>query len=77
MKKDKLKKIAKNVIDLEITALKKLKKSIGNNFEKAVHAIVKCKSKIIVCSSEKTDCEKKHNKINHLANCGYRFCFFC
>ena len=54
MKKDKLKKIAKNVIDLEITALKKLKKSIGNNFEKAVHAIVKCKSKIIVCGVGKS-----------------------
>ena len=54
MRKNKLKKIARNVIDLEITALKKLKKSINNNFENAVHAIVNCKSKIIICGVGKS-----------------------
>ena len=46
MKKSNLKKIAKGVIDLEIQALKKLKQSINNSFEKAVNAIVKCQSKL-------------------------------
>ena len=42
MKKNSYKKIAKDVIDLEIQALKKLKKSINNSFDKAVNSIVKC-----------------------------------
>ena len=41
MKKENYKKIAKNVIDLEIQALKKLKKSINNSFNEAVNAIVR------------------------------------
>ena len=41
MKKNNLKKIAKDVIELEIKALKKLKSSINNSFDQAVHAIVK------------------------------------
>ena len=40
MEKRNYKKIAKNVIDLEIKALKKLKKSINNSFNDAVEAIV-------------------------------------
>jgi len=47
-------KIAKNVIDLEITALKKLKKSINNSFKEAVNAIVKCQSKVILCGVGKS-----------------------
>ena len=39
MKKKNYKKIAKNVIDLEIKALKKLKRSIKNSFVQAVDAI--------------------------------------
>ena len=40
----------KNVIDLQIKALKKLKNSIDNeSFYKAVKIISKCKSKVIVC----------------------------
>ena len=54
MKKSNLKKIAKGVIDLEIQALKKLKKSINNSFEKAVNAIVKCQSKIVLCGVGKS-----------------------
>ena len=48
MKKQNYKTIAKNVIDLEIKALKKLKKSISSSFNDAVNAIVKCQSKIIL-----------------------------
>ena len=54
MKKSNLKKIAKGVIDLEIQALKKLKQSINNSFEKAVNAIVKCQSKIVLCGVGKS-----------------------
>ena len=54
MKKNDYKKIAKNVIDLEIKALKKLKKSISNSFNQAVDAIVKCRSKVILCGVGKS-----------------------
>ena len=54
MKKENFTKIAKNVIELEIQALKKLKKSINNSFNKAVNAIVKCQSKIILCGVGKS-----------------------
>ena len=47
-------RIAKNVIDLEIQALRKLKKSINNSFDQAVTAIVKCQSKIILCGVGKS-----------------------
>ena len=54
MKKENYKKIAKNVIDLEIQALKKLKKSIKNSFDQAVNVIVRCQSKIILCGVGKS-----------------------
>ena len=54
MKKENYKKIAKNVIDLEIQALKKLKKSINNSFNEAVNAIVRCNSKVILCGVGKS-----------------------
>ncbi len=54
MKNNKYKKIAHNVIDLEIEALKKLKKSINNSFYQAVNAIIKCQSKIILCGVGKS-----------------------
>ena len=54
MKKKKFIKIAKNVIELEIQALKKLKNSINNSFNQAVQAIVKCQSKIIFCGVGKS-----------------------
>tara|TARA_B100000767_G_scaffold82802_1_gene79726 strand:- start:48 stop:1031 length:984 start_codon:yes stop_codon:yes gene_type:complete len=53
-KKKDYKKIAKNVIDLEIKALKKLKKSINNSFNEAVEAISRCKSKVILCGVGKS-----------------------
>ena len=54
MKKENYKKIAKNVIDLEIKALQILKNSINNSFERAVEAIVKCQSKVILCGVGKS-----------------------
>ena len=54
MKKNDYKKIAKNVIDLEIKALKKLRNSINNSFNDAVEAIAKCQSKVILCGVGKS-----------------------
>ena len=54
MKKKDYKDIAKNVIDLEISALKKLKKSINNSFNEAVDTIAKCQSKVILCGVGKS-----------------------
>ena len=48
MKKQNYKLSAKNTIDLQILALKKLKKSISNSFNKAVKEIGECNSKIIL-----------------------------
>ena len=54
MKKVNYKDIAKNVINLEIKALQKLKKSLNENFNKAVEAIVNCQSKVILCGVGKS-----------------------
>ena len=54
MKKSNYKKIAKDVINLEIQALKKLKNSISDSFYQAVNAIVKCQSKTILCGVGKS-----------------------
>ena len=59
MKKEKYKKSAKNTIDLQIIALKKLKSSIGSSFNKAVKAIGDCQSKCILVGVGKS---------GHLAN---------
>ena len=53
MKKE-ISSIGKEVINLQIRALKKLKSSINQSFEDAVKAISKCKSKIIVCGVGKS-----------------------
>ena len=47
-------KIAQDVINLEITALKSLKKTINNSFNDAVDNIVKCQSKVILCGVGKS-----------------------
>jgi len=47
-------KVAKNVIDLEIRALIKLKNSLSNSFDKAVKEIVNCQSKVILCGVGKS-----------------------
>ena len=54
MRKKKFIKVAKEVIDLEIKALIKLKKSIGESFNSAVQQIIKCQSKIILCGVGKS-----------------------
>jgi arabinose-5-phosphate isomerase len=48
------KKIGKDVIDLEIAALRKLKNSVDESFVKAVKAIVNCQSKIVICGVGKS-----------------------
>ncbi|MDA7781475.1 KpsF/GutQ family sugar-phosphate isomerase [Candidatus Pelagibacter sp.] len=54
MKKRNYKKIAKEVIELEIKALKKLKNSIKDSFNEAVEAITRCQSKVILCGVGKS-----------------------
>jgi len=54
MKKNKYISEAKNVINLEITALQKLKKSINSSFNKAVTQIARCNSKVILCGVGKS-----------------------
>ncbi len=54
MKKMNYMTIAKSVINLEIKALQKLKKSLNKNFDKAVSAIVNCQSKVILCGVGKS-----------------------
>ena len=45
---------AKDVINLEIKALQKLKKNINNSFDQAVIQIAKCQSKVILCGVGKS-----------------------
>ena len=45
---------AKNVFNLEIKALQKLKKNINNSFNQAVLQITKCQSKVILCGVGKS-----------------------
>ena len=52
--KTEIKEIGKNVIELQIKALKKLKFSLNESFDKAVKAIIKCKSKVIICGVGKS-----------------------
>ena len=54
MKKNNYTKIGRNVIDLEIKALKKLKNKLNHSFNNAVNAIVNCKSKVILCGVGKS-----------------------
>ena len=54
MNKKKFVSIGKEIIDLEIAGLKKLKKSINSSFDKAVKQIAKCQSKVILCGVGKS-----------------------
>ena len=47
-------KTAKDVINLEISGLIKLKKSLNNSFNEAVKEITKCQSKVILCGVGKS-----------------------
>jgi arabinose-5-phosphate isomerase len=53
MKNDSI-STAKKVIDLQIKALRKLRNNIDKSFFHAVNAIIKCKSKIIICGVGKS-----------------------
>ena len=53
MKNDSI-STAKKVIDLQIKALRKLRNNIDKSFFDAVNAIIKCKSKIIICGVGKS-----------------------
>ncbi len=53
MKKD-INQIGKDVINLQIKALKKLRSSLDSSFDLAVKAILKCKSKVIICGVGKS-----------------------
>ncbi len=50
MKKNKFKKVAKEVIISEIKSLNKLKASIDNNFQKVIETIINCKKGKIILS---------------------------
>ena len=52
--KNMIKDNAKNVIELQIKALKKLKNSIDQSFINAVKTIKRCKSKVIICGVGKS-----------------------
>ena len=54
LKKNKSISVAQKVLSLKIDALKLLKKSINQDFEKAVNAIISCPSKIILCGVGKS-----------------------
>ena len=54
MNKKKFQTIAKDVINLEIRALQKLKKNINSSFNQAVIHIAKCQSKVILCGVGKS-----------------------
>ena len=51
---NKTNEIGKEVIDLQIRALKKLRSSLNESFDDAVKAILKCKSKVIICGVGKS-----------------------
>jgi len=52
--KNEIYEIGKNVIDLEIKALKKLKNSLDKSFNDAIQAMSKCKSKVVICGVGKS-----------------------
>ena len=54
MKKKKFIKVAKEVINLEIKALTKLKSKLNDSFNLAVEQILKCQSKVILCGVGKS-----------------------
>ena len=54
MNKKKFLSTAKEVINLEIKALQKLKKNINKSFSDAVIKIAKCQSKVILCGVGKS-----------------------
>ena len=54
MKNKKFLSIGKDIINLEIKGLQKLKKNLNNSFNDAVIQIAKCQSKVILCGVGKS-----------------------
>ena len=54
MNKNKYTIVARDVINLEIQALQKLKKNIHTSFTEAVRQIARCNSKVILCGVGKS-----------------------
>ena len=54
MKKNKINEIGKYVVDLQILALKSLKKTFDKSFIQAVNLINKCQSKVLICGVGKS-----------------------
>ena len=54
MKSKKFLSIGKDIINLEIKGLKKLKNNLNNSFNDAVMQIAKCQSKVILCGVGKS-----------------------
>ena len=54
MKKTKINEIGKCVVDLQILALKSLKKTFDKSFFQAVNLINKCQSKVLICGVGKS-----------------------
>ena len=54
MKKKNFINIAKNVIDLKIKSLSKLKNGLNSSFNLAVDKIVNCQSKVVLCGVGKS-----------------------
>ena len=52
--KKSINEIGKDVIDLQIKALRKLRNSLNNSFDLAVRTLLKCSSKVIVCGVGKS-----------------------
>ena len=52
--KNEINQIGKDVIDLQIKALKKLRNSLDDSFNKTVNIISKCKSKVLICGVGKS-----------------------
>ena len=67
MNKKKFVKTAKEVINLEIKALQKLKNNINNSFNEAVIQISKCQSKVILCGVG----DRLHLKVDNLGEQKY------
>ena len=66
MKNENYKKSAQITIDLQIVALKKLKKSIGKAFHSAVKTIGECNSKTILIKKLALKNEDNLLEIDHL-----------
>ena len=60
--------IGKEVIQIEINALKKLKKSINKDFDRIVNSILKCKGKVVFSGVGKSGiiCKKISSTLSSL-----------